>query len=458
MKIALHYLRKLSPANEVFASTFSFSLGTLIRLGTSLILTRLLSPDAYGLFGVLLSIIFVIEMLSDVGYAALLIRHPRGSERRFVHTVWTIRLIRSGINFLLCWTAAPYIAGLYNLEQLSSAIRLVSFGFLITPLESMAYIVAVRDRRARISNYAELAASAITGLAVVITAHFVRSYVALAMGYLLQRTLLSLTSHFFYRSIGVGFAWDKEAIREQFGIARYTVPSSIVTILLAQYDKLILLKFFSLAVVGVYTLASNIVSPLNNLIMHNARAILYARCADYFRSDPTSLVRRYYAENKLLLLLGMLLPACVGGAGPFLVALMYDPRYLVAGHILTILSLGSLLLALQQGSENLLVATGRTYVALMSNVIRAIVVVPASIAGYYLFGLEGFLWFSILGWIVLLAWIFRVQHKAGLLGLRQEFALLAVGLAVFAGIYAIGWLLLLAVPDRLMHLGFLHRH
>ena len=397
-------------------------------------------------------------MLSDVGYAALLIRHPRGSDRRFVHTVWTIRLVRSAINFLLACLLAPLIARLYGLPELTSALRLVAVGFLITPLESMAYILAIRDRRARLSNYAELAASAITGIVVVIIAEFIRSYVALAVGYLLQRLLLSVTSHFFYRSVGVGFAWDKEAVREQFSIARFTVPSSIMTILLSQYDKLILLKFFSLSIVGVYTLASNVVAPLNSLIMHNARAILYARCAEYFRTDQPSVAQRFYTENKLLLLLGVLLPACVGGAGRFLIGLLYDPRYVMAGHILTVLSFGSIFLALQQSSENLLVAGGRTYVALLSNVIRAAVGVPASIAGYYLFGLDGFLWFSVLGWLVLLVWIFMVQNKVGLLRFRQEAYLFAIAVVEFAAIHVICWLLLLIVPGSWRHLAFLHHH
>jgi lipopolysaccharide exporter len=64
---------------ELFASTFTYGLSALIRLGSSLVLTRLLNPESYGIFGILFSILFMIELMSDVGSVGLLVRHPRGN-------------------------------------------------------------------------------------------------------------------------------------------------------------------------------------------------------------------------------------------------------------------------------------------------------------------------------------------------------------------------------------------
>ena len=93
----------------------------VIKLGSSLILTRLLNPEAYGIFAILFSFLFMIELMSDVGTIGLLIRHPRGSEVRFVHTVWTVRLIRCAFNFCLIFFGAPVIAAVYQTPVLTSA-------------------------------------------------------------------------------------------------------------------------------------------------------------------------------------------------------------------------------------------------------------------------------------------------------------------------------------------------
>ena len=76
---------------ELFSSTFTYGATALIKLSSSLVLTRLLAPQAYGIFGILLSIVFIVNLVSDVGTYAFLIRHPRGGEAKFVHAVWTIR-------------------------------------------------------------------------------------------------------------------------------------------------------------------------------------------------------------------------------------------------------------------------------------------------------------------------------------------------------------------------------
>ena len=45
-------LSRINPKGELFASTFTYGLTAIIKLGSSLILTRLLSPEVYGVFGI----------------------------------------------------------------------------------------------------------------------------------------------------------------------------------------------------------------------------------------------------------------------------------------------------------------------------------------------------------------------------------------------------------------------
>ena len=93
----------------------------------SLILTRLLNPEAYGVFTILLSFLFMVELMSDVDLRRRSIRHPRGDEVKFVHTVWTIRLLRCAFNFCLIFLGAPVPAAIYHAPVLTSAFRLFSF-------------------------------------------------------------------------------------------------------------------------------------------------------------------------------------------------------------------------------------------------------------------------------------------------------------------------------------------
>jgi lipopolysaccharide exporter len=442
---------------ELFASTFTYALTAAIKLCSSLILTRLLSPESYGVIGILFSILFMIELMSDVGTVGLLIRHPRGNEVKFIHTVWTIRLIRSTLNFCLLYFGAPVIAHIYNAPVLTGAFKALSFWFLFFGAESMSFVLAQRDRRARISNYAELISNAVMTVFVIWLATVFRDHFSVIYGALLNRALLMVGSYFFYRKVGVGIAFDRGALADQFGFARFVLPSSLLTIVLSQYDKLVLLKLFNLSLLGIYGIAGNMIAPISGVIMHNARVVLYARCADYFRTNRETARLRYYSENNRLLMVGAVLPALVAGFSQSIVAILYDPRYATAGLMLMIMGLGAVIVAFQNASETVLVAYGRTHIVLVANVIRLCSVIPATFLGYYFFGFYGFLWFNFAATIPLLVYLYGEQRRFRFLDLRNELSRLGAAFGVFLVCLAASHLLLAYVPAGWLHLG-LKRH
>lgn len=445
-------LPKVSLRSDLFSSTFTYGSMAFVRLGSSLVLTRLLTPTVYGIFAILMSFVFTIELLSDVGPAALVIRHPRGGDIAFVRTIWTIRLGRSVLNFGILFLCAPLIAALYKEPALTAPCRLLSVTFLIAGAESMSYILAQRNQRARIGNYAELLSNIVMTVVVIGLAYVLRNVYALLLGFLLQRAILTVASHFFYRDIGIGLAFDREAIREQFRFARVVTPSSIVTIILNQYDKLVFLRLFSASLLGIYSIAGNMLGPIRSIIMNNARLILYARCAEYFRSDRKSARERYYGENRRLIFLGMLLPAMVAGFSQSIVSVLYDPRYEFGGYVLMVLGLGTTISAFFNASENLLVAAGLTHAVLVGNALTLAALIPASLLGYHFYGLKGFLWFNLAAAFVPLIYVYRQQHRLGLLRPRIELRWIGSALGVFAACLILSHLFLAVVPHSWLHL------
>ena len=431
---------------ELFSSTFTYGVSAIIRLGSSLILTRLLDPEAFGVVAILSSVAFVLELISDVGTVALLIRHPRGGEPRFIHTLWTVRLLRSALNFVLLYAFAPRIAELYEAPFLADALRIYSFTFLLAGLQSMSFLIAQRDQRARILNYTELVTSAAMTVSVVMLAWVLRDYYAFVYGALIQRALMSLASFLYYREVGVAFAWDREAVRDQFKFAKVVLPSSLLTIALSQYDRIVLLKLFDLSLLGLYGLAAGIIAPLAGLSSKNSRVVLYARCADYVRADRSSVGRRYYGENAKLMRLGVVLPALVAGLAPAIVGTLYDSRYASAGPILMLMALATVLGGFENPAENLLVAAGRTHVVLMSNVIRVVVLPITTLLGYYFFGFNGFLAGTLFPPLAVMAYCFFEQRRLQLLDHRIEARRLLEGLAVFVIAWVLGQVWLYLVP------------
>jgi hypothetical protein len=118
-----------------------------------------------------------------------------------------------------------------------------------------------------------------------------------------------------------------------------------------------------------------------------------------------------------------------------------------------IAGLGAIIIAVQNASENLLVASGRTHTILVANIIRLCTVVPATFLGYFLYGFYGFLWFNLAATIPLLVYFFWQQNKYGLLDLSIELRRLFVALIVFLLCLAASQLLLKFLPAGWLHLG-----
>lgn len=445
--------RLINFKGELFSSTFTYGVAAVIKLGSSLILTRLLNPEAYGIFAILFSILYMVELLSDVGSSGLLIRHARGDEPKFIHTVWTVRLARSCINFCIMYSFAPLISGLYGMPVLTDVLRTFSFWFLLQGMESMAFVVAQRNQRSRIGNYADFACNFVMTMVVIAFASVLKNHYALVYGMLIQRALMTIVSHFYYRSIGVAFAFDREAMADQFRFARFVLPSSILTIVLSQYDKVVLLKLFDLSLLGVYGIAGNMIGPVAGLVMRNCQSVLYARCADYFRTNAATAAARYHSENTRLLAIGTLLPAMVAGFSQTLVATLYDSRYAGAGTMLMVLSLGTMMAAFQLPAENVLLASGRTHVVLVANIVRLLTLVPFTLVGNHLFGFHGFLWFALAATIPVLGYYYREQRNGGMFDARAELRRFSWGLATFALCFAASRTFLLILPGGSLHAG-----
>jgi O-antigen/teichoic acid export membrane protein len=65
-----------------------------LRLGSNLILTRLLFPEAFGLMALVQVFLTGLQMFSDFGLQASVIRSSPRRGSGFLHTAWTVQILR----------------------------------------------------------------------------------------------------------------------------------------------------------------------------------------------------------------------------------------------------------------------------------------------------------------------------------------------------------------------------
>lgn len=438
----------VSLKSNLFATISSFGAQGAIKLGSSVVMTRLLRPEAMGIITILMAIIFVIEMIADMALTVVLIRHEKGDDPRYVNTAWTLRLARALLNCAVVFLGAPLIAHLYTLSALTMPLRVCSLWFPIAALESMSFPMAIRYKNSRIVVYAELVAMSISTIFTILYTAYTRSFWGMVYGTLLNRALMTLLSYRVYPNMRPRLQLDKQAARELLHFSRFTMPSSLLTLALSQFDKIVLLRLFDLRLLGLYGVASNIGGQVEALIEKISHLVLYPRCADEFRTNPDSFAAGCYrATTKQVA--SMLLPAAaLAGGARLVVAILYDPRYAQTGLILQALMLRAAFLAFAAAPLNMLMAAGVYRVFLVGNVHRCAATIVGALSGYYFFGFMGFVYGTALGGLPPLIYFLWVLREKNLLIARYEFYRVALFLGVAASTYLVSDLLLRLLPAR----------
>jgi lipopolysaccharide exporter len=428
---------KINLKGDLVASLATFFGLATVKFGSSLILTRILLPDAYGIITILMSVSFTLAMLSDVGTYTSIVRAPNGDSPIYLNTAWTIRFVRSILNAAIMFVATPFLVHLFGTPALSSPLRVFSLWFLIDALESNSIPIAARKRNTRLVMYSDFVAISISTAFTLIYCYFSRSFWGMVYGLLLSRVLFVSFSYLFYKEYRPRFGFDRTAARDIFQFTRFVMPSSILSLVLSQFDKAVFLRFFDLRLLGIYGVGTNIAGQVEGLIARTSEMVVYPRSAHHFLVDPKTFATKYYAENVRVFAVTGAMAAGIGGAAQLLISFLYDPRYAMAGGVLQAAMIRSVLLSISSPAENMLIAAGQSHVILVGNLYRAASIVLGSIVGFYAFGFVGFLYGMALSGLPPAVYVLIRQKKLGAPVLSHELYRTAY-MAVIAAVSFLG--------------------
>ena len=401
----------------------------LLRAGSSVILTRLLVPEVFGIAGIIASISFTLVLVSDLGFQAFVVRHRDGDVPHFLNTIWTIALARSLLlTGLLAGLSSP-IASLTGKPELAPLIAVSSLTFLLEGLASLTLLTALRRRMILRLSVMEVAVMLAQITAAAILAYFWRSYWAILSALLISTALRSMLSYLLFPDPFRRIAFDRGYARELWTFARFVTGSSVITMILMQCDKLILGSLMPLEQFGLYVLAGNLATaPLAFTSAYSSR-VLYPRYAQLWRDGGSDLRQCFYAMRRLPSLLYTFAAGGLIGSAPLIIALLYDHRYAGAATYLQLLAISSLLSLASNAANEALTATGHIRATFQASLVKLFWLSAGIPAGWYFAGALGVV--GAVGSMELAAVLFKwlQMHRAALLDFQQEMLFLAAGAA-----------------------------
>jgi len=401
----------------------------VLRVVSSMTLTRLLDAEAFGVAGFITSVTIVFGMVSDLGIFAFAVRHKDGGDPRFLDEVWTIRLLRSFVLAGLTVALASPIAHLLGKAELTLALVCSSAFFIGEGMTSMAFATGVRHQQLRRLAVMDLVAVAGQLPISIALALWLQSYWALVFAGIIGSFLKVLLSYLLFPDSLRRVRFNFGRMKEMWDFSRYIGGSSAVTMLVTQSDKVAFARLMPLQLFGYYSIATSLATAPANLVTQYCNRVIYPHFAALWREAPEKLREQYYARRRRVTLFYVLGVGGVIGLAPLIVEILYDHRYAQIGIYLAILLISPCLAMNNTIANEAMIAAGRLSNTLVMNIVRFAWLIVMGIAGYLALGIMGAV--IAVGTVevgaLLYNWI--VLSRTGLLNLKEEFLILAVALA-----------------------------
>ncbi|MEY8830033.1 oligosaccharide flippase family protein [Sedimentitalea sp. XS_ASV28] len=310
-----------------------------IRLGANLILTRLLFPEAFGLMALVMLFLQGLQMFSDVGVGPSIMQNRRGDEPDFLNTAWTIQVIRGSILWLATLALAVPVARFYGEPQLAQLMPVAGFSLFIAGFNSTRIETAHRHMTLGRVTLIDLSSQALGAVAMIIFALIFRSVWALLVASLVAAGSKALFSHLFLPGHPNRLRWEKSAGTELIHFGKWIFLSTMCGFIITQGDRLILGKFLSIGMLGIY----NIGHFLASFPFILGSAIVVKIMIPLYRDKHPSISRGNFKKIRMVRMLLTItilsMAAFMALAGVKLTEFLYDPRFYLSGPVLVLVAI-----------------------------------------------------------------------------------------------------------------------
>lgn len=363
-------------------TVLTFGLAQALRFGSSLVMTRLLMPEAFGVMAIVWSVLQGLNLFSDIGIHTSIVQNKRGADRAFQHTAWTLQIIRNAILCAIAAACAPLVGLVYpDYPGLTPLIQVCAISFLIEGFGSISLSLLDRNLVVAKMSLIELASQAITVIGMVVWAMQDPSPWALVGGVMCGTTARVLLGHILCG--GDRFGWDRESVTALMAWGRLSVVSSLLMFLSSQADRLLFGALIPASLLGVYSLGMQLAGLAPDLVLRLQGKILFpVLCRGAQGGEQLS--ETFASCRRPLLILGGWSLAGACGGGQVAVSLIYPDDYLDAGWILQLLAMGLWFGVILQGHRKVaLMASGllsRTILISFGKLLSMLVMVPLGFA------------------------------------------------------------------------------
>jgi O-antigen/teichoic acid export membrane protein len=369
----------------------SYGATQCLRMVNSIILTRLLLPEAFGEMMVVITLIVGMGMLSDIGLEPSVVQSKRGDEIVFLNTAWTLQSVRG----MLLWVVALLLAYpasiFYKDSRLLYVLPVLALSTLITGLNSTNLLSLSRHMGVRRLFAIDFSTQVVTLIVTIAWALAWPSVWALVAGNVIGNVYKVAVSHHQRLVPGMRnrFCWDASCVTEIIHFGKWIFLATAFWFFALNADKLILGRLVSLSVLGVYGIAFQMSDVPRAVINAFSLKVGYPFISRIVHLPMPEFRERLLRYRGYALIVGGFLLSLMVTWGGWAVVKLYPAKYADARWMVPILAVGLWHTLMYQTLGPVLLSLGKSKYGAIGNGAYCFTILAGIPIAFYFYGLVG---------------------------------------------------------------------
>lgn len=363
-----------------FWSAADAFIGQGVTFIVGIILARILSPEEYGLIGIVTIFTTVMLGVVDSGFSNALIRKVKVTEDDY-STLFYFNLLVSILMFALLFVAAPWIAQFFERPQLISLTRVMGLLLIFQALSIVQYTILSRNVDFKTKTKASVISAIISGIVGIAMAYAGFGVWALVAQQLARQLLYSVCLWILNKW------WPKlrfsvESFKYMWGFGWKLLLSGLLDKIWSQLYQTVVGKFYNPATLGQYTRAKEYAGIFSTNFTNIIQRVSYPVLSQV-QDDKERMVGGYRKIIKTTMFVTAVIMISMGAVAEPLIYCLIGPQWGEAASYLPLICVSMSLFPLHSINLNMLQIQGRTDIFLYLEIVKKIIAIVPICLGIF---------------------------------------------------------------------------
>ena len=359
--------------DKTVKGTFWSAADTFLAQGVTfvvgIVLARLLSPEEYGLIGIVTIFTTVMLGIVDSGFSNSLIRKKDVSDEDY-NTLFIFNLLASVVMFALLFVSAPLLASFFDRPQLVELVRVMGILLILQALSIVQNTILIKriDFKTKAkASFASAVSSGVIGIGMALVGSGVWSLVAQQLSRQLIYSVLLWSFNKWWPKLRLSV----ESLKYMWGFGWKLLLSGLLDNVWKEIYQVIVGKCYSPATLGQYTRSRHFASIFSSNLTGIVQRVSYPVLSE-IQNDRQRMINGYrrIIRSTMFVTVGLMIP--LGAVAEPMIYCLIGPQWHEAATFLPMICVSMSLYPLHSINLNMLQVQGRTDVFLYLEIVKKV--------------------------------------------------------------------------------------